>query len=234
MNEALQKLQTRLGHAFRDATLLERAITHSSFLHEHPEAVDNYQRLEFLGDAVLQLVLTEALFTLFPDQREGVLSKRRATLSKGSFLSQLASEIGLDACLRIGASEEATGGRARASTLEDAFEALIGALYLDSDWPTAQRIVLGLYGSIPDRLGSHEDTDNPKGRLQELVQPLHGNQALRYDVVSTTGEDHAREYEITVFLLDRALGTGRGPSKKSAEEAAAQAALETLKTAPKN
>ncbi len=230
MNEALQKLQTRLGHAFRDATLLERAITHSSFLHEHPEAADNYQRLEFLGDAVLQLVLTEALFALFPDQREGVLSKRRATLSKGSFLSQLAREIGLDACLRIGVSEEATGGRARASTLEDAFEALIGALYLDSDWPTVRRIVLGLYGSIPDRLGSHEDTDNPKGRLQELVQPLHGNQALRYDVIRTTGEDHAREYEITVFLLDRALGTGRGPSKKSAEEAAAQAALNSWKT----
>ncbi|HTQ31444.1 MAG TPA: ribonuclease III [Opitutaceae bacterium] len=232
MNDALQHLQARLTYVFRDAALLERAVTHSSFLPEHPDSAESYERLEFLGDAVLQLILTEALFGLFPGEREGVLSKRRAALSKGSFLSRLAQEIGLDACLRLGGSEEATGGRTRASTLEDVFEALAGALYLDSDLPTARRIVLGLYGSIPDRLALCEDTDNPKGRLQELIQPHHGNQALRYEVVAIAGEDHAREYEVAVFLVDRRLGVGRGTSKKSAEEAAAQAALETLKTLP--
>jgi ribonuclease-3 len=222
-------LQARLTYEFRDPALLERAVTHSSFLPEHPEAGESYQRLEFLGDAVLQLILTEVLFTLFPGDREGSLSKRRAALSKGSFLSRLAREINLAACLRLGPSEETTGGRTRASTLEDAFEALIGALYLDSDWPTTRRLVLSLYGSIPDHLASVADDDNPKGQLQELVQPRHGNQALRYEVSHVAGEDHAREYEVTVFLLDRALGAGRGPSKKTAEEAAALAALETLK-----
>jgi ribonuclease-3 len=98
-------------------------------------------------------------------------------------------------------------------------------LYLDSDFPTARRIVLGLYGPLPERLGGVEEAENPKGRLQELVQPQHGNQALRYVVTQTTGEDHAREFEVAVFLLERPLGTGRGPSKKIAEEAAARVAL---------
>jgi len=231
---SLAALQARLDYEFRDAALLECAVTHSSYLPDHPETRESYQRMEFLGDAVLQLVLTEALFNLFPGDREGSLSKRRATLSKGSFLSRLAREIDLADCLRLGTSEEATGGRNRASTLEDAFEALIGALYLDSDWPTTRRLVLRLYGSIPDHLASVADDDNPKGRLQELIQPAHGNQALRYEVSHIGGEDHAREYEVTVFLLDRALGTGRGPSKKSAEEAAALVALETLRAAPEN
>jgi ribonuclease-3 len=219
-----------LGYKFHDEALLRLALTHPSVAHESGVASEHNQRLEFLGDAVLQLILTEALFTLFPGDREGSLSKRRATLSKGSFLSRLAREINLADCLRLGASEEATGGRTRASTLEDAFEALIGALYLDSDWPTTRRLVLSLYGSIPDHLALVADDDNPKGKLQEIVQPQHGNRALRYEVSHVGGEDHARDYEVTVFLLDRALGTGRGPSKKSAEEAAALAALETLKT----
>ncbi|MGA3008119.1 MAG: ribonuclease III [Opitutaceae bacterium] len=234
LSSPLGALQARLTYEFRDTALLEQAVTHSSFLQDHPAAAESYQRLEFLGDAVLQLILTEALFRLFPGDREGSLSKRRAALSKGSFLSQLARDINLAACLRLSTSEETTGGRARASTLEDAFEALIGALYLDSDWPTTRRLVLSLYGSLPDHLASVADDDNPKGQLQELVQPRHGNQALRYEVSDIAGRDHAREYEVTVFLRDRALGTGRGPSKKSAEEAAALAALETLKTAPED
>jgi len=135
-------------------------------------------------------------------------------------------------CLRLGASEEISGGRQRDSALEDGFEALIGALYLDSDLPTTRRMVLSLYGSFPDRLAGSEDTDNPKGQLQEIVQPLCGNNALRYEVMRTDGEDHAREYEMAVFVNDRALGTGRGTSKKLAEEAAARAALETLKSSP--
>ncbi|MDE3084215.1 MAG: ribonuclease III [Verrucomicrobiota bacterium] len=228
MSDILQQLESRLTYTFRNRSQLERAVTHSSFLPENPDVAESYQRLEFLGDAVLQLVLSEALFSLFPGDREGALSKRRSALTKGSFLSQLAREIELDACLRLGTSEEMSGGRVRASTLEDAFEALIGALYLDSDWPTTRRIVLGLYGSLSDRLASLEGVDNPKGRLQEFIQPQHGNHALRYEVVSTIGEDHAREYEVAVFLLDRPLGSGRGTSKKSAEEAAARAALQTL------
>jgi ribonuclease-3 len=229
MSAPLEQLQERIGHAFRDAALLERAVTHPSFLPEHPAIAESNQRLEFLGDAVLQLVLTEQLFQLFPADREGVLSKRRAALANGVFLARLAREIGLDAALRLGASEESTGGRARLSSLEDAFEALIGAVYLDADLASARRVVLGIYGPLAERLAVVEDVENPKGRLQELVQPAHGNNALRYEVVRTEGEDHAREYEVAVYLFERELGTGRGPSKKLAEEAAARVALATLR-----
>ena len=221
----LEVLQRRLAYEFRDLSLLERAVTHPSLLQDQPDLADSNQRLEFLGDAVLQLVLTEALFALFPADREGGLTKRRAALANGTFLTRLAREIGLDLCLRLSASEESTGGRSRASALEDAFEALVGAIYLDGELAAARRVVLGLYGDLPGQLASVEDIENPKGRLQELVQPIHGNSALRYDVLRIEGEDHAREYEVAVYLLDRPLGSGRGSSKKLAEEAAARVAL---------
>ena len=227
--DPLDVLEIRIDHTFRDRSLLERAVTHPSLLQDRPEIVESNQRLEFLGDAVLQLVLTEALFELFPGDREGQLSKRRAALANGSFLAGLAREIGLDVALRLGASEESTGGRARSAALEDAFEALIGAIYLDSNIDKVRHVVLGLYGHLPDRLAVVEDIENPKGRLQELVQPQHGNNALHYEVVHVQGEDHAREYDVAVYLLDRLLGSGRGSSKKQAEEAAARAALAAIR-----
>jgi ribonuclease-3 len=227
MSAPLSQLQTRIGHTFRNADLLESAVTHPSWLQEHPDSKGSNQRLEFLGDAVLQLVLTDALYALYPEDREGELTRRRASLSKGAFLAQLAREIGVDASLRLGSSEEAGGGRNRAAALEDALEALIGAVYLDSDLATVRRVVLGLYGPLADRLAL-ATSDNPKGRLQELVQAQHGNDALRYDVTRVEGADHARAYEISVFLLSRRIGTGRGTSKKLAEEAAAREALKTL------
>jgi ribonuclease III len=227
MSDVLAQLQSRVGYTFRDPALLERAVTHTSHLQDHP-GLESNERLEFLGDAVLQLVLTETLFQLFPGDREGLLSKRRASLAKGASLVALARQLELDVCLRLGASEEASGGRARVSTLEDAFEALIGAIYLDSDFATARRIVLALYGPLPTRLAATQDDDNPKGRLQELVQPTLGNHALRYEVAGIQGEDHARIYTVAVFLNDRPLGTGTGSSKKIAEEAAARAALLVL------
>lgn len=230
MSDPLAQLQSRLGYTFRDPALLVRALTHTSYLPEHPEAGESNQRLEFLGDAVLQLILTEKLFQLFPGDREGLLSKRRSALTKGVFLVELARELGLDECLRLGASEESSGGRQRPSMLEDAFEAIIGALHLDADLATTRSVVLALYGDVTDRLRAAETGDNPKGRLQELVQPVHGNNALRYEVTAVEGEDHARAYEVAAFLHDRLLGRGRGSSKKLAEEAAARAALETLRS----
>ena len=227
MSAELDDFQARLGHRFRDTTLLERAITHPSWLQDHRGKGESNQRMEFLGDAVLQLVLTEALFQLYPAEREGVLSQRRASLSKGPFLAGLAREIGLERFVRLGGSEEASGGRTRAAVLEDALEAIFAALYLDTDFPTARQVILNLYGSLPDRLAL-EKADNPKGRLQEIIQSVHGNDALRYEVTNVEGADHAREFEVAVFLLDRPLGNGRGTSKKLAEESAALAALATL------
>ena len=224
---ALEALEDRLAYRFRDRTLLEQAVTHLSFIQDNP-GVQSNQRLEFLGDAVLQILLADELFHRFPDEREGFLSRHRALLVNGVVLAQLAREIGLESCLRLGTSEETTGGRDRASSLGDAFEALIGALYLDSDLVQTRPIVLRIYGDLEQRLSPLTESENPKGRLQELVQPLHGNNALRYEVVSIEGQDHARDYEVAVYLRDRPLGSGRGTSKKIAEEEAARAALATL------
>ena len=228
MSDALEQLQQRLAYAFRDGTLLEQAVTHTSFAAERP-GTDNNQRLEFLGDAVLQILLAESLYRLFPDEREGVLTKRRALLVNQYILAQLTRKTGLDTCLRLGKSEEKSGGRERTSLLSDAFEALVGAVYLDSDLETTRRVVMPIYGDLSAQLSSTEEADNPKGRLQELVQPLHGNQALRYDVIGLEGEDHARVFEVAVLLNERVLGRGRGTPRKLAEEAAARIALETLK-----
>jgi ribonuclease-3 len=224
-DEARKELQRRLGHAFAAPALLERALTHPSVLHEHPEAGESNQRLEFLGDAVVQLFLTEGLYALYPVEREGVLTKRRAALGNGSFLARLAREIGVGAALRLAPGEEAAGGREREAALEDAFEAVVGAVYLDGGPEAARRVLQGIYGDLAARLAGREEEENPKGRLQERVQPLHGNDALRYEVVRIDGADHAREYEVTVWLRDQPLGSGRGTSKKLAEEQAARAAL---------
>ncbi len=226
-SKELNALQQRLGYEFRNLDLLRRALTHSSLLQERPEVKESNQRLEFLGDAVLQLVLTQSLLALFPEEREGPLSKRRAALSRGEFLAELAAEMELSEYLRFGHSEEVSGGRERPAALEDAFEALVGAIFVDSDYETARRVVLALYGPLGERLRRVTPHENPKGRLQEKIQPVHGNAALRYDCQHIAGEDHAREYEARVFLHERLLGLGRGSSKKAAEEAAARQALQS-------
>ncbi|MCF3648271.1 ribonuclease III [Synoicihabitans lomoniglobus] len=227
MSASIEHLQQRIGYQFRDPSLLTLALTHPSWLQDHPEASDNNQRLEFLGDAVLQLILTEALYALYPSDREGALSKRRAALSKGNYLALLAGEIDLAPHLLLATSEEQTGGRHRAAALEDAFESLLGAIYADSGYESARDIILKLYGDLARRLSQVIPSENPKGRLQERIQPLHGNNALRYEVDHIAGEDHAREYEARVYLQDTFMGSGRGTSKKAAEEAAAQAALDS-------
>jgi ribonuclease-3 len=225
----ISALQRKIGYQFRTPALLVEALTHSSYLQEDPAAAPHNQRLEFLGDSVLQFILTAALYRDYPIEREGVLSRRRAVLSKGEFLTRMARDLGLDASLRLNKSEELAGGRNRASILEDALEALVGAIYLDSDLATTQAIVLGWYGPLGGRLAVSEDAENPKGRLQELVQPGHGNAALLYKVSATSGPRHARIYEVEVLFNDRKIGSGSGPSKKVAEEAAARVALATLR-----
>jgi ribonuclease-3 len=229
MNDALESLQARVQHRFRDPALLELALTHPSVINERAGAKESNQRLEFLGDAVLQLVLSEEIYRLYPQDREGVLTQRRKLLVEGKFTAQLAKEFKLDECLRVTAAGAQAGLKVNRSALEDAFEALVAAVYLDAGYATARQVILTIYGDLDHRLVGILPTDNPKGQLQELVQPAHGNNALRYEVTRTAGEDHQRVYDVTVWLMDRALGSGHGTSKKQAEEAAARAALETLK-----
>ncbi|MBC8008634.1 MAG: ribonuclease III [Burkholderiales bacterium] len=224
--DPLVSLQTRLGHVFANPAVLREAITHPSYFYEHPTEGPHNQRLEFLGDAVLQLIITEAIYARFPAEPEGVLSRHRAALTNGRHLAHLSLELGLDAALLLGGSEASTGGRARASNLEDVFEALVGALQLDAGPTRTREIVLAAYGPLGPRLALGLQ-DNPKGRLQELIQPTHGTTPLRYETAQIAGPDHAREFASKVFLGERLLGEGGGPSKKAAEEAAARAALAT-------
>ena len=228
MSSATSNLESRAGHVFRNRTLLERALTHPSVLPSRRAASESNQRLEFLGDAVLQLVLTEALFHEFPEEREGALSRRRAALANGATLAVLARELGLDQALRLGPSEETSGGRAKSSSLGDAFEALVGAVFLDGGLEAARACVHAAYGPLAARLAAVGDDKTPKSRLQELIQPRHGNNALAYAVVSTEGEDHRRSFEVAVSLLGQEIGRGRGSSKQAAEEAAAADALGRL------
>lgn len=227
MADPVADLQHRLGYTFSDPKLLELALTHPSWLQEHPEETTSNQRLEFLGDAVLQLVLTRELFTVYPEEREGELSKRRSALTNGPYLATLSQEIDLGLALRLSSAEEESGGRSRESALEDAFEAVLGAVFQDGGFAAANEVIMRIYGDLSRRLQNVISTANPKGQLQERVQPSLGNNALRYEVNHIAGEDHAREYEATVFLEDEPIGTGRGTSKKSAEEAAARAGLDS-------
>ena len=226
MSDVLLQLQSRLGYTFRDPALLARALTHPSLANELPGLKEANQRLEFLGDAVLQLVLSEEIFRLYPSEREGVLTNLRKKLVEGRFIAELARELSPDESLRV---QPATPELARSqSALEDAFEALVAAIYLDAGYGPTRETVLRIYGDLAAHLEKTLPADNPKGRLQELVQPKHGNNALRYTVTKTTGVAHQRAYQVTVHLLDRPLGSGAGPSKKDAEEAAALEALKAL------
>ncbi|MFW6353247.1 MAG: ribonuclease III [Verrucomicrobiota bacterium] len=220
----LSALEEALGHEFADPGLLERALTHPSYCQAVPDAEHN-QRLEFLGDSVLGLVLADALYHAFPKKREGVLTHNRSMLAKGAHLSGLAAQLGLPARLRMSEAEVRNGGRERASILEDALEAVIGAIYLDSDFQTTHRVVRGWLGNLEQRLGALGGAHNPKGRLQELLQPGLGNGVIDYCLVETEGPDHARCFTFEVYVAGTLAGRGSGSSKKEAEEQAAAAAL---------
>ena len=219
----IAEFENRLGHTFENRALLEESLTHPSFTQVQPGPSN--QRLEFLGDAVLQLVISTELFKLFPEEREGMLSRRRSVLTKSEFLVKVALELGIDKALKLSPAEDATGGRGRASALEDAFEAVVGALYLDAGLTVVRAHILRWYGPLDARLNGLEQSENPKGRLQELVQPVHGNDALRYEIHRLKGAPHERSFDIHLHFLGRKIAEGHGSSKKEAEENAARAAL---------
>lgn len=225
MTKQLHSLQQRIGYTFKNPSLLRESLVHPSYVADHPNEKNHNQRLEFLGDAVLDLILSEALYTLYPGEREGPLSQSRAILAKGAFLSELAANLDLGKYLLMSQGERQHHGEKRPSTLEDAFEALVGAIYLDSDYATVRQVVLTWYGDLEASLEIYRNRTNPKGRLQELIQPEFGNAAISYEVSSTEGEAHDRFFEVQVLINKKQEGTGRGRTKKEAEEAAAAIAL---------
>lgn len=222
-------MQTALGYTFQNITLLERALTHPSYLAEHPEIRLSYQRLEFLGDAVLGLTLAEALYQLYPEEREGTLSSARSSLAKGSTLVKLARKICLHDHMRLGASEEESKGRQRASTLEDSLEAVFGAIYIDGGLKPARDCILRVYGDIREAAETALTKDNPKGRLQEWAQARDPNAPPAYELIEESGPPHDRRFTAQVTLPDGLNGIGEGHSKKEAEENAAREVLKNLK-----
>ena len=224
----LSELQARLGFRFYDETLLRLALTHPSVAHEGNTPMPHNQRLEFLGDAVLQLVLTRELYVKFPAFDEGPLTKARAKLVNRRTLAEHARALGLGAHLILGHGEEIHGGRERPSSLADAFEALLGAMFLDGGFDAACEFILREFGGAFDTVNVLPTIDNPKGELQEFLQ-ARAPEAPEYHEISATGPDHDRVFECTVHHGGVELARGRGKSKKAAESDAALAALKNLR-----
>jgi ribonuclease-3 len=224
----LAELQQRLGHQFRDEALLRLALTHPSVAHEASTATTHNQRLEFLGDSVLGLVLSRALYEKFPDADEGALTKSRAKLVNAAALAAHGRTLGLGVHLALSRGEENTGGRERASALADAFEALLGAIFMDGGFDSAREFVLREFAAEIRELDLPAGIDNPKGELQELLQAKSPN-APAYQLISSEGPDHDRQFLCAVQHDGVELARGAGKSKKAAESAAALAALEKLR-----
>src|SRR5687767_12916300 len=220
----MNPLEQRLRYKFRNPLLLAEALTHPSLGHETQRHHFDNQRLEFLGDAVLQLIFTEYLFDQYPECSEGALTKLRARLVSREGLRLLAQNIDLGRYLMMGKGEESSGGRERASALADAYEALIGAMYLDSDYVTVRRTVLTEAREYLESLDIDPPETNPKGRLQEILQAISPVSPI-YPIVDQSGPEHQKRFVAKILWNGRELGQGEGRSKKEAEVAAARDAL---------
>lgn len=224
MSDPLQGFSRRIGHDFRDPKLLELALTHRSV------GGSNNERLEFLGDSIVNFVIGEALFKRFPAAREGQLSRLRAGLVKGQTLAVVAREFELGGCLRLGSGEMKSGGHRRDSILADALEGVIGAIYLDAGMDVARSRVLAWFGTRLEAIDLHNTQKDPKTRLQEFLQSRQ--QALpRYEVISVEGEAHSQTFSVEChvsMLGDESPTLGEGSSRRIAEQQAAELALSKL------
>lgn len=224
------QLAARLGLDVRHPDLLHLALVHSSYQHEHPdEAAQHNERLEFLGDSVVSLAVSEALYARHPGDDEGMLSARRAAIVSTAGLARLAGRIDLGEALLLGEGESARGGRRRPSLLASSFEALVGALYLDLGYPPTRDWLLRLAAPELASDASVLTLKSPKSRLQEHTQRMSGERP-QYRVLAATGPDHEKTFRIEVVVGGRVLGSGSGPSRRIAETAAASQALESLVT----
>lgn len=225
MNKNLSQLEKTIEYTFKDKSLLKAALTHSSYANEHKYECPYNERLEFLGDAVVSLTTARFLFEKFPDMPEGDLSKLRSGLVCTAALSDYANQISLGDYLYLGKGEECNNGRTRSSNLEDAFEALTAAVYLDSNLETASKFVLRfLSASVSNH---HINFKDYKTILQEVVQQNH-QETLNYVITSESGPAHDKRFEAEVHLNSNIIGRGTGTSKKQAEQEAAKEALQLM------
>ena len=224
--EGAAELAERLGHNFGDLSLLQHALAHRSWCGEQEGGAPSNERLEFLGDAVLGLIVAGYTYEHFPEFAEGKLAKVRSAVVNARVLAEVAGRLDVGAVLLLGRGEQASGGRTKASILADAFEAILGAVYLDAGWEAARQLVLRELTEAIERAGEEPDDFDHKSRLQEKAV-RDGEGTPRYVVVGS-GPDHDRAYVAEVFLGGTLWGTGEGSSKKDAEQQAARAAWEEL------
>lgn len=223
---ATDQLEKILGLSFRDRDLLRQALAHRSYLNEQDgSSLDSYERMEFLGDAVLELVVSNELYQRLPLHNEGELTKARAALVCRESLSQLAQTLSLGEFLLLGKGEEAAGGRQRESLLAAVFEAVVAAIYLDQGYDQARRFILStLTEQLDEVCRRGAPPENPKSQLQEYFQGL-GRPSPRYRLVSAEGPDHSPVFTIEAVVEDQVVGTGQGGKKAEAERSAALDAL---------
>jgi ribonuclease III len=220
-------LAARLDYRFRDPSHLERALTHRSSLAKTRHTVGSNERLEFLGDAVLGFLMTEELYRRFPDASEGYLTRVKSHIVSHDRLAEESLRIGIGDALILGAGEEQSGGRRRHSILADAYESLLGAIYLDGGIEAARRFVAGGLFKRIGKFIDYKQQQNYKSWLLEHVQG-EGGRAPLYRVAAETGPDHAKVFTIDVVVRSQVVGSGDGNSKKRAEQAAAKNALERM------
>jgi len=225
----LKDFEEKIAYRFQDRSLLTMALTHRSYAFEHTEQGTvraTNERLEFLGDAVLELISSDLLFRLYPDRDEGQLSKLRAALVCEAALSERAADIGLGDMILLGKGEEHSGGRKRPSIVSDAMEALIGAIYSDGGFEPAKEFVMRFVLAHPEEAETNGAVFDGKSRLQEWAQARGMKPA--YEIVSETGPDHDKRFCVEVLIDGKPFAKGTGRSKKIAEQAAAAKALRTL------
>jgi ribonuclease-3 len=224
-----QAVAERLGLPVRDLDLLEQALVHSSWLHEHPDAARGHnERLEFLGDAVVNLSISEALYARHPDDDEGALSARRAAIVSTTGLARLAGRIELGKDLMLGEGESQRSGRRRPSLLASSFEALTGALYLDLGYEPVRDWLIGLAEPELTLEAPVISLKSPKSRLQEYTQRRSGERP-EYRLVDASGPDHEKSFRVEVWIDGRVIGVGAGLSRREAETAAAAQAIEAIR-----
>jgi len=221
--------QKNLGVSFHQESLLEQAFVHSSYLNENPDFTrSSNERLEFLGDAILDFIVAEKLYEEFPKLPEGKLTEIRASLVCRDTLAELASSLKLGDWLLFGQGEEANGGRTKASNLANAMEALVGALYLDQGLAKAKKFVLRQFKPELEKIKAGKTTPNYKTLVQEFVQGQNRPTPV-YRLVEATGPDHSKQFTVEILVEGEALGRGTGKSKKAAESQAARAAWKKLR-----
>jgi ribonuclease-3 len=225
----LAALERRLGHRFADRGLLERALTHRSYAYERREGIpEDYERLEFLGDALLGFLVSEWLWRDDPSASEGTLTRRKQSVVRAGALTEVARTLGMGQAMRLGRGEEGSGGRSKSSLLADVFEAVLGAVFLDGGIRAARAFVRRqLAASLAATRSAQQVLDDYKTLLQERVQATL-RVTPRYRVVRTEGPAHAHEFEVEVVVDGRVLGSGLGSSRKQAEQRAARGALEAM------